>query len=355
MPKAGTHVPSVVRERRGAAEEHDVPKVRVAASRGTPGRTGGLPGLLPIITILSYIVIWVASCFTPVIFAGMAWMVYQEWVVGDGGAAWAAGLGVYTAVIAACYVPTKGMVWPWLRRQMATQGPQYMAKWRLSFEEEEEKGDAEDRPVMYGVHPHGVFCMGWGTLVPSPEFSGVRFCFADALYLSPLFRALCNLISCPSGVSLPHLLPIMKQQQDLALIPGGFEEASLHVMDKERVYLKGRRGFIKLALQHGYDVRAVYSFGERSTYYQPAGLYWLRLKLNSFKLPAILPFGWALCPILPKPQAELDVWVSARLRLPHIPNPSRAEVAHWHGVYVARLRDLHARRKGAADPDLEIW
>ena len=54
----------------------------------------------------------------------------------------------------------------------------------------------------------------------------------------------------------------MKQGKNLGLVPGGFEEASLTNNDKEQIYIKNRKGFIKYALQNNYTVYPTYNFGE---------------------------------------------------------------------------------------------
>jgi hypothetical protein len=50
--------------------------------------------------------------------------------------------------------------------------------------------------VLLCVHPHGIFCMGWGTLFCRPELKGVQFCFSPALFKSPFFRRLCFTVHC---------------------------------------------------------------------------------------------------------------------------------------------------------------
>jgi len=49
-----------------------------------------------------------------------------------------------------------------------------------------------------------------------------------------------------------HMVKKMKQGQSFGLMPGGFHELNLFETNKERVYVK-KQGFIKYALQYGYD------------------------------------------------------------------------------------------------------
>ena len=55
---------------------------------------------------------------------------------------------------------------------------------------------------------------------------------------------------------------LLREGKPLALIPGGFEEATITSDRADRVYLKDRKGFAKYALQNGYSVVPVYAFGE---------------------------------------------------------------------------------------------
>ena len=54
--------------------------------------------------------------------------------------------------------------------------------------------------------------------------------------------------------------------RSLAIIPGGFEEATLHCQGVDRVYMKKRWGLVKYALQNGYAMVPIFAFGERDTY-----------------------------------------------------------------------------------------
>ena len=57
------------------------------------------------------------------------------------------------------------------------------------------------------------------------------------------------------------MLKLMRKDENIAFVPGGFEEATCYQYKKNLVYLKERVGFIKYALQYGYKVVPVYSFG----------------------------------------------------------------------------------------------
>ena len=94
-----------------------------------------------------------------------------------------------------------------------------------------------------------------------PELGRVRFCFATALAYSPYFRLLCRLTGRPGSASRESMTAMMRAGEHLALITGGFHEASISSELADRVFLKDRAGFIKFALAWGYRVAPVYVFG----------------------------------------------------------------------------------------------
>ena len=129
------------------------------------------------------------------------------------------------------------------------------------------------------------------------------------------------------------------------------------------MYIKKRVGFVKLALQHGYNVIPVYTFGENNTYSNVQGLWKFRLWLNNLGCPAIIVFGSWLNPLLPKRHPRgLKVVVGDPLVLPKIPTPTREEVTLWHDKYMASLVRLFEEHKEefygpeiAKTAKLELW
>lgn len=79
----------------------------------------------------------------------------------------------------------------------------------------------------------------------------------------------------------------MKKGSDIAILPGGFEEATLYRYNRHRIYIKKRTGFIKYALQYGYYIIPTYTFGEELNYYNFTKFYSLRLFLNRYQIPGM--------------------------------------------------------------------
>lgn len=233
----------------------------------------------------------------------------------------------------------------------------YYKKLTLIFQSKESIPKKDDsQPKLYAVHPHGAFCLGWSVLFCSGIMNDarVRFCFSPVLYASPFFRLWCRLVGCPGSAAKAAMVQYMKGKNKppksapdhLALPPGGFEEATISYLEKDRVYIKKRVGFVKLALQHGYNVVPVYTFGENESYFNAQGLWKFRLWLNGMGIPAIAIFGAWFLPLLPKRQSRgLRVVVGDPIELPTIPNPTREEVKLWHDKYIAALTRLFDEHK----------
>ncbi|CAH0474179.1 unnamed protein product [Peronospora belbahrii] len=108
---------------------------------------------------------------------------------------------------------------------------------------------------------------------------------------------------------------IMRTGQNLCLLPGGFQVATLYQRGKHRVYIQKRFGFIKLALQHGYNIYPAYTFGEEYTYHAFPYLEWLRLQLNKFWIPGVIFFGIPHCFYLPHSDVDLITVIGKPLQV----------------------------------------
>ena len=306
-----------------------------------------------------FLMTWFASLGSPIL--SVVWIIHRQYVP----------IIVLLVATSISYLPWKKGYISGLVSDFARCNTLYYRKCAVVFKSKESlpgKGFQEQqRPMLYAIHPHGAFCMGWSTLFCSKIMNEgkVRFCFSPALYASPFFRLWCRLVGRPGSASKADMIGYMKKTkpEHLALPPGGFEEATLSCLDKDRVYIKKRVGFVKLALQNGYNVVPVYVFGENQTYANVQGMWKLRLWLNSLPCPAIVIFGSWLFPLLPKRHPRgLKIVVGDPLVLPKISKPSREEVKLWHDKYIASLVKLFEENKEdyygpefAKTAKLELW
>jgi len=218
-----------------------------------------------------------------------------------------------------------------------------------------------NKPMFFAIHPHGAFCSGWSMLVVAPFMTSVRFCFSPALYYSPIFKFFCRLGVKPGKCDKVSMVGYMKKGENIALPPGGFEEATI-TGRQDRVYIKKRTGFIKLCLKHGYSVVPVYVFGENRLFSNVQGWWELRLWLNSLGLPAIACWGSTFVPLAPQRHScGIRIVAGEPLDLPKIEDPTREEVKKWHEKYMTGLTMIFEEHKCDAYGDegktmkLEVW
>lgn len=221
---------------------------------------------------------------------------------------------------------------------------------------------------------------------------------ADAILYTPILKHVLGIfgIISASKRSIQETLRQPGAAGCVVLYVGGMAELFLSCEHKERLYLKNRKGFIKLALQEGVDIIPVYLFGNTtvlsvlktgllanlSRRFQVSLTYiWGRWGLpiprdckvctncrrsvpGTFgsnlvhilsSTKGISPINgfplWKLCSLLNfalKCCRLQLLYVSGQpLGLPHIPNPSQADIDHWHHVYckqVTRLFDTYKER-----------
>jgi len=297
----------------------------------------------------SFIVCWIFSIASPVIFVLCLWS--RSYIA----------CTFFATITYFAFAPwNKGLLCQIVNSFYFNYHCRYYKNIRIEYE-----GDTlpspSDSQTFYAIHPHGAFSFGWALLFNSSALSHVRFCFSPVLYMTPFFRLFSRLIGTIGSAGKSDMISYLKKGEHLALPPGGFEEATLTSTRQDRVFIKKRHGFIRLCLKFGVAVRPVYVFGEKDLFSNIQMLKKFRLKLNRMGLPGILVWGEPLLPFLPKMNKSMHIIVGAPIALPKIENPSKDEVAKWHGKYIASLTGLFENHKVNAygergkDMKLEVW
>jgi len=232
--------------------------------------------------------------------------------------------------------------------------PNYFKECTLRIEEGATLGKDDEDPTVLAVSPHGIFSMGWGIAFVHPAFQHLQFCFSSVLLLSPAFRIFSKLVGKPGSASKDSIKGILKRRESWAIIPGGFEEATIHSSDTHRVYLKDRKGFLKYALQHGYSITPMYAFGENKTFSNLQGFWKPRLWLNSLGLPAIVPWGaWWCAPLMRS--VPLLICVGTPFKMTKIKEPTKEQLAQHHAAYIQHFTEFFNRNNPQKGQKLEVW
>merc|ERR1712130_780087 len=137
-----------------------------------------------------------------------------------------------------------------------------------------------------------------------------------------------------------NFLKVMRSGDDFAIIPGGVEEVVLGDPHKERIYIKARKGFVKYALQMGYDLVPIYHFGETQLYdiLWPWNTDWmvkLRLKFAQKTQIALgIGIGCRFAWNLPKRGQKCITAYGDRVELPKIESPTSEDVEKYQALYI---------------------
>jgi len=248
-------------------------------------------------------------------------------------------------------------VWKWLAR--------YLSLKIVKTAELKQK-----QAYIFGLHPHSV--MPFGSMIafnnevavpdlPDSNFSELfpgidfRVLAATFCFYIPGYRDLLLFggVVDAARYSAQHVLASGKS---LVLVPGGATEALHCKPDVDVVYLKRRRGFVKLALETGASLVPVFSFNENNTY----GLSENKM-LDGIKKKFQSIFGISMplvTNIMPK-AAPITVVVGAPIPCPKVDGePSDEMVVKYLDIYIESLTELYNTNKDKYNmvpkPDLKV-
>jgi hypothetical protein len=154
---------------------------------------------------------------------------------------------------------------PWLIRRLTPM---------LDYFDYEEIHESKPRNVTQEINdgtnfllicqPHGaVSFVGICSAIDCPTTSLPPTAVADALLKTPILKHVLGIFGLVSA-SKPNMIRQLKKpgaEGTLVLYVGGMAELFLSSEHQEQLYLKERKGFIKLALTTGVDIVPVYLFG----------------------------------------------------------------------------------------------
>ncbi|XP_016309134.1 diacylglycerol O-acyltransferase 2-like isoform X2 [Sinocyclocheilus anshuiensis] len=247
-----------------------------------------------------------------------------------------------------------------------------------------------------GCHPHGIMCVGAFSCFSTDRngfvetFPGIRPTLAilAGLFRLPLFReyilsagqkrklnrdsmrekTTLKRMKCFSiYFSFSGLLPVSKESLDyllsctgvgnaVVIIIGRAEESLTSSPGVNTLVMKHRKGFVRLALEHGADLVPVYSFGENELFPQVVlseGSVGRRLQALFKQITGFAPClftggRWLLLPY----RHPVTTVVGRPIIVPQVDSPSQEQVDHYHSLYMKALSELFHRHKtscGLAD------
>lgn len=220
------------------------------------------------------------------------------------------------------------------------------------------------RRYVLGYHPHGIISHGaWCAFATNAlgfreKFPGITnsLLTLDSNFRIPFYRdwILGMGIGSVSKESIRNLLSRGKnegQGRAVTIVIGGARESLEAQPGTLRLILKGRKGFVKMALRTGADLVPVIGFGENDIYDQLSPkthplvhkFQMFTLKVFKFTLPALhgrglLNYDVGLMPY----RRPVNIVVGKPIEVHSSPGhqPTQEEIDHYHELYLQELENL---------------
>jgi len=256
--------------------------------------------------------------------------------------AWAEFLAATAAVLALAWVPVRrrpglmqARLWRWWLEYMSV---------RVAYR----SGEAlPERQYLFVMVPHGLYPFSGACAAISKMvhvFFGMRIAVASNALRVPIVRHLMGWIGCV-GASQASIGRALQQGDSVCIFPGGIGEMVRTDSSSERLLLGARKGFARLALQHGVPVVPVYVFGQSVAFGQLPLPAWVERLSRWLRVSLILPFGrFGL--LIPR-KLPLLYTIGAPILAARSPDPTASEVDAVHGATVAAVRDMYHFYRGA--------
>jgi 1-acyl-sn-glycerol-3-phosphate acyltransferase len=210
-------------------------------------------------------------------------------------------------------------------------------------------------PYIFGQFPHHVASVGhlfvMNNLLSQFEqlvHSGPRaHLVANVLFQIPLARFLFLNLGCIDA-DKSTCNRALKDGMSLYLLPGGLQEQTLSVNDKETVFLKKRKGFVKLAIEHQATLVPIFCFGEAKAYkmikwWQPFSIF----LANNFRIGMPLYYGEHGIPILDRAINKKYDYVFGKpiLTKQYEGKVTQDIIDDVHQQFIQELKDLYEENK----------
>jgi hypothetical protein len=224
--------------------------------------------------------------------------------------------------------------------------------------------------AIFAFFPHGVnsdFRILMDGMMPDAfpktyEKAPGRTLAASILFLIPGLRSMCLRTGCVDA-GRKTAERCLSKGFSLMLCPGGQDEQVETIYGQERVFLKRRSGFVRLALIHGVPVVPAYDFGGSDVYYTSRAMHGLRSWLVR-RLRITIPLYWGGLGMwcyptpmgfpLPVPQ---QIVFGDPIVFERISDPTKEQVDAAHQRFIVSLTNLfdeHKTAYGCAGRTLEV-
>ncbi|XP_055279686.1 2-acylglycerol O-acyltransferase 2-like [Moschus berezovskii] len=215
-----------------------------------------------------------------------------------------------------------------------------------------------------GFHPHGVLSIGAFTNLCtegtgfSSLFPGISSYLTtmNIFFWVPFFRDYImqgGLVSSDKE-SIAHILSKKGGGNLVGITVGGIKEALTTRPGANKLVLRSRKGFIRLALMHGAGLVPIFSFGDNNLYAHAKnspGFWWkwfsdqlfekLGLTIPLFYGRGVFQYTFGFMPY----RRPITTVVGKPIEVPKTPHPSQEEVDRLHQRYMKELSNLFEAHK----------
>lgn len=221
------------------------------------------------------------------------------------------------------------------------------------------------RKYMVVEYPHGVFPLAtilMGTYIDEIYLKYMdvqkrkpRAMVASVLFYIPWVRVFMSYLG-----GMPATEANFKRSFDTAshatVLPGGIAEMFMTSNTRERIYLKKRYGYIKMALKNGADILPLFHLGQSQILSVKGDTGFLRTVSRKMKMSLMFPYGRFFLPI-PYRRRVVSAFGEPVVVPKPIPNPTRAQIQEYQDKIAASIQaayDKYRHLVGWQDRDLSI-
>ncbi|TYZ62627.1 hypothetical protein PybrP1_002387 [[Pythium] brassicae (nom. inval.)] len=271
------------------------------------------------------------------------------------------------AVLVALYLPsyvddaeyTGARRWPAFARFCRT----YLKSYEMTLEYEEPVDPS--KRYIFCSHPHGLLSAHHAVLMQgssTPSFHELspmdtrHHLGASVIFRIPIFREYLLWLGCVNA-DRRIAEKVLRSGKSLVILVGGIMEQMLSQRGEHAVYVKKRKGHIRLALKYGTPIVPGYNFGETDLFTHSSFLLSLR-RLIASKLSVALLVGYGSSrwnPLRAHEGVVLHEVFGKPIVVEKIEHPTPEDVDKVHAQYVAELVRIFDKYKGKYGyPDAEL-